>query len=329
MKLRSLAAALLTAAVIQLTAYADTYDSITVDNSPNTGDTFTVSININSDDNIGYFQSSIEYDDSVIEYVGGDAVGGGGILTLNTFPVVSPDMIQCTLTFRAIDAGECSISLTNSYVFSPDGEVLSQPSSSASIYVGGESAQNEETVLLEESSAAPQSEEVQPTETSVTAAAETEVMDDAPSDEAGGQPCLIQLTCTAGLLDPVFSPDVYDYTVYADNSAETAQLNGTAADITDTVFYTGSDELSEGSNMRTVTVTSSDGRTAVYNINIIRAAPDENNRSARSDKTTSSAASVHDKYKDFLNPALAIVLVTLVVALFIVIYWVRGIIRKK
>ena len=50
----------------------------------------------------------------------------------------------------------------------------------------------------------------------------------------------------------------------------------------------------------------------------------------KSDKNSSSKKeSTEDKYKRLLNPALAIILVTLIVALFIVINWTMKLGKKK
>lgn len=327
MKLRAFPALLLTAALFPLTACADTYDSITVDGTTNAGDTFTVGINVYSDESIGYMQTSVEYDDSVIEYVGGDAVGGGGFLTLNAFPVVSPDTVECQLTFVAVGEGDCTVSLSNGYVFSTDGIVLSQPSAVAYVHVDDYGGEYEETGSPDESLAVPSPEYTEENDSSAETEAVTPSTEEEPEHQASSG-TLSDLSCTAGLLTPAFSPDVFEYTVYAAYSAESAQLSGTASDDNDVISYTGSDELAVGSNLRTVTVTSADGSSTVYTVNVIRAASDESGSDEK--KVNSAPAStINDIYKDTLNPALGIILVTLVVALFIVLYWLRGLFKKK
>ena len=131
MKISTFGTALAAAALFQLTAYADTTDTITVSGTPAVGETFTVNIRIESDSDIGYLNSSLEYDDSVIEFSGGDAWGGGGLITINSFPGEDSGVLDCALTFTAVGEGDSNITLTNGYVFSIDGTVLEQPDSSA------------------------------------------------------------------------------------------------------------------------------------------------------------------------------------------------------
>ena len=139
---------------------------------------------------------------------------------------------------------------------------------------------------------------------------------------------LTELTCDAGNLTPDFKYDVFEYTVYADSSAERAELTGTPAAFSDVVTYSSGGELNFGNNIRTVTVTAEDGTENVYTVNIIRA--EQEVKENKTEKKDSAAPKTeHDKYKDMLNPALAIVLVTLIVSLFIVLSWIKGLGKNK
>ena len=87
------------ASALVITAHAETYDSISVSDTPSAGDNFTVTVSISSDSDIGYLQSTLEYDESVIEFVSGDAMGGGGIVNVKGFPTDDAKSVSCVLTF--------------------------------------------------------------------------------------------------------------------------------------------------------------------------------------------------------------------------------------
>jgi len=325
MKISTFGTALAAAALFQLTAYADTTDTITVSGTPAVGETFTVNIRIESDSDIGYLNSSLEYDDSVIEFTGGDAWGGGGLITINSFPGEDSGVLDCALTFTAVGEGDSNITLTNGYVFSIDGTVLEQPDSSASVHVAAanEDVQDDESEIQDDSSAY----ENIPNDTTVSEAPEETVTEAPQYQQPVVQGYLIGLTCTAGELSPEFTYDNFEYTVNADSSCETAELNATAAAFSDTVSISGSGELDYGENILTATVTAEDGTVNVYTVKVIRA---EDDGAKKSDKNSSSKKeSTEDKYKRLLNPALAIILVTLIVALFIVINWTMKLGKKK
>ena len=328
MKISTFGTALAAAALFQLTAYADTTDTITVSGTPAVGETFTVNIRIESDSDIGYLNSSLEYDDSVIEFTGGDAWGGGGLITINSFPGEDSGVLDCALTFTAVSEGDSNITLTNGYVFSIDGTVLEQPASGTSVHVAAanEDVQddtNDESEIQDDSSAY----ENIPNDTTVSEAPEETVTEEPQYQQPVVQGYLIGLTCTAGELSPEFTYDNFEYTVNADSSCETADLNATAAAFSDTVTISGGGELDYGENILTATVTAEDGTVNVYTVKVIRA---EDDGAKKSDKKSSSKKeSTEDKYKRLLNPALAIILVTLIVALFIVINWTMKLGKKK
>ncbi|MBE6868538.1 MAG: hypothetical protein E7494_07200 [Ruminococcus albus] len=325
MKISTFGTALAAAALFQLTAYADTTDTITVSGTPAVGETLTVNIRIESDSDIGYLNSSLEYDDSVIEFTGGDAWGGGGLITINSFPGEDSGVLDCALTFTAVGEGDSNITLTNGYVFSIDGTVLEQPDSSVSVHVAAanEDVEDDESEIPDDSSAY----ENIPNDTTVSEAPEETVTEEPQYQQPVVQGYLIGLTCTAGELSPEFTYDNFEYTVNADSSCETAELNATAAAFSDTVSISGGGELDYGENILTATVTAEDGTVNVYTVKVIRA---EDDGAKKSDKNSSSKKeSTEDKYKRLLNPALAIILVTLIVALFIVINWTMKLGKKK
>ncbi|MBO4865372.1 MAG: cadherin-like beta sandwich domain-containing protein [Ruminococcus sp.] len=330
MKISTFGIAIAAAALMQLTAFADTTDSIIINGTPAVGENFTVTVKIESDSDIGYLNSSLEYDDSVIEFTSGDAWGGGGLITLYSFPGEDSGVIDCVLNFTAVGEGDSSITLTNGYVFSTDGSVLAQPASSASVHVEGTAEDtppdtNDSADVPDDTSAY----ENVPTDPTESEAADdtTDIPQQTQLQQPVVQGYLIGLTCTAGELSPEFSYDTFEYTVNADSSCETADLTATAAAFSDTVTISGGGELDYGENILTATVTAEDGTVNTYTVKVIRAKDDNGNKS---DKNNSSKKdSTEDRYKKLLNPALAIILITLIVALFIVINWTMKLGKKK
>ena len=339
MKLKTLFCTAVLAAVMQISAQADTFDGIYVSETPSVGDTFTVTVRIDSDSYIGSLNSSLEYDDDIIEFIGGDAVGGGGIITVQTFPDDKTTTLLCDLTFKAINEGTCSLSLSNGYVFSADGIVLCETSAATSIDIAGNTETQTATDDSEVQPSASQKDssnddnrESSSQEVLPPAETESESPETDPNAENLTQPVvqgyLIDLKCSAGALSPGFSYDIFDYTVYADASAEKAELSATAAAFSDVVTISGDEDLKVGSNIFTVKVSAEDGTENLYTVNVIR---EKNNGSSKKADIGSSDIdnNKHDKLKDMLNPALAIILIVLVVSLFIVINWTLSLGKKK
>ncbi|SFC99543.1 cadherin-like beta sandwich domain-containing protein [Ruminococcus albus] len=328
MKISALGIAIAAAALMQLTAYADTTDTISVNSTPAVGENFTVTVRIESDSDIGYLNSSLEYDDSVIEFTGGDAWGGGGLITLYSFPGEDSGVIDCVLNFTAIDEGDSALTLTNGYVFSTDGSVLEQPASSASVHVD---AAVEDTPDTNDSADVPDDAstyENVPTDSTASESTDdtTNITEEPQVQQPVVQGYLIGLTCTAGELSPEFSYDTFEYIVNADSSCETAELNATAAAFSDMVTISGGGELDYGENIITATVTAEDGTVNTYTVKVIRSKGENGDKNDNSSRT---GESTEDRYKKLLNPALAIILITLIVALFIVINWTMKLGKKK
>ncbi|MBQ8965280.1 cadherin-like beta sandwich domain-containing protein [Ruminococcus sp.] len=344
MKLKTIACTLAAAALMQMTAAADTIETLNVPSSQITGDTFPVQITINSDQNIGYMQAVLNYDDSIIEFVDGDAVGGGGAITVNTFPMSNPDQIDCVLNFRAVGEGYSDITLGNGYVFSPDGIVLAELNSTASVEVISDQPQQPDDAEDKDTPDAPaetvsQETESKPeddsSEAAVTSApdesvhesqAETQPETSQPEAAVVPKGYLASLSCDAGVLDPAFSYDVFAYTVYVDSDTENVKFNAVPSDTNDVITYSSDGKLDHGKNVRKITVTSDEGTETVYTVTVFR---DEEGADSSSKSDSSDGKTERDKFKDLLNPALAIILVTLVVALFIVIMWIKSLGKNK
>lgn len=283
------------------------------------GQEFAVSITFSADSNIGSVQATLNYDDSVVEFVSGDnASGGGGVLTVNGFPDEPSAEVTFEFSFRTLAQGTAAFDLTNCAVYSPESDLIGAPTAYANVTVGGDKVE---------------------TTTEVTTTSKPEETTEETGKTSEGIPdkgVLTSLTVDKGELTPAFAYNVYDYKVYVDNSVDNVEIEGTTASPSDYIWYTGTSECVVGENVRTISVTDVDGNKTTYTITIIRAAADgetvqtetaDESAVKKSDSSSLSSSETDDpmeSYKKLLNPALAIVLVVLVIALFVVIIWIRG-----
>lgn len=308
-----------------------------------TGEDFTVSVTFSAEDNIGSVQSQLTYDDNLIEFVSSDnASGGGGTLTVNGFPSAEDDEVTFSFTFVGVSEGTARLDIENCAIYSYDGSLLGSPTAYANVTVSGggasTTADNTVTSAKEEN---PEKTTKKTTTAAEKTTSENESAVEKPQTGIPDKGVLTALTVDNGTLTPEFAYNVYDYTVYVDHSVDNVEIEGTTASLSDYIWYTGTSECQVGSNVRTITVTDVDGNSTTYTVTIIRAEEGETvtepERSDKSDsskvrkKVSSSAASsdAMEKYRDILNPALGIALAVLVIALVVIVIWIRGQFRKK
>ena len=302
---------------------ADDAEIIVPKDGVSTGEQFKISITFSANENIGTVQSSLAYDDSLMQFISSDnASGGGGILNVNGFPDKQSNKYTIDFIFMGLQSGSANISLVNCAVLSPDGKILSTPTAQAEIKISGESAA---TTLIQSKT------ETTSVSTTTTKSATTS------GTTAKGMPSegvLKSLTVDHGTLEPAFAYNIYNYTVKVENSVTNVEIEGETASLSDYIWYTGKSECAVGKNVRTITVTDKSGKETTYTINIIRAAKGETFASEETKTTvskkraeSSELSSVQDgmeKYRQLLNPALAIVLIILVIALAVVVFWIKG-----
>ncbi len=353
--LKGLAAFITAAAavsVFSLTAYADTGAAIECDKNVANGELFKVEVTINSDEDIGLLSANLSYNEEVIEFVDGDGSGGGGHINVQGFPDTDPQILTLTLYFQAVGQGDSQLMLQNAYVFSPEGIVIGNPGVSANVTVTGEVEVTTADIVLETepttdtttetqptATEAPETAPVQTNEPAVTQAPEetetvAESTETEPTSDVPLQGVLVSLTVDHGKLVPDFSYDVYDYTVNVGYEVDNVEIEGVTASPYDYIWYEGSSECAVGENIRTITVTDSNGISTAYTVRIIRAeegqavSEEESSEVTKDSSAASSRKDNSEKYKKTLNPALAIVLIVLVVSLVIIIMWTVGRFKK-
>lgn len=315
------------------------------DGAVNVGENFTISLTFYASENIGNVQTTLAYDDSVVEFVSSDnASGGGGILTVNGFPDSSSDQVTFSFTFRGIKEGVASMNLMDCRIYSAQGDLIGSPTAYANITVADLGTGEGDNSKPETTSQTKQEDERQKqTQTSESSSQSR--------NEIPQKGVLTSLTVSSGELTPAFAYNIYNYTVYVDNSVTNVQIDAQTADYSDYIWYTGTEECQVGENIRTITVTDVEGNETVYTINIIRAQgendqvqtqaqtetsqqeqysqpqTDDSKEQKQSEKSSSSNEKNEDameKYKDILNTALVMILIVLLIALVVIVVWIRG-----
>lgn len=313
---------LLTAFVIMTTlfsfsAFATGNAEFSIPKSVAAGSDFSVSVKVSADKDIGFVTAMLTYDDTVAQFSSSDnASGGDGIINLKGFPDDVSKELTFNINFKAIKNGDCKMNLTNCFVTSPEGDQIGSPTAYATVTVTG----------------------------GQTVSSSSKDSQDSGIIGSPTQGCLKSLTVSEGVLKPDFSYDIYDYRVNVDADVETCEIEGVTANETDYIWYTGSDYLAVGDNIRTVKVTDKDGYSHVYTVIITRAAlPSSQDEEDSSDELVSEVSAADSsnsdnsssliivddedgmaKYRKILTPALIIILIALIIALVVLVVWLKN-----
>ncbi len=327
---------LMTLFLLPIKAHAEAHGYFYIpDGAVPSGEEFTVSVQFTADSNIGTVQAAVTYDESCMQFISGDGTsGGGGILTIRDFPSEESSEMTLDLKFKALKESSSQLNLTNASILSPDGESLSHSVTAYATVTIGAGTQN------------------------------TDSSDNGSSSQPSGEltAVLSSLTIENGELRPAFSPGIYNYTVTVPHDLITFEMEGVTADETDTIWYEGALYLVDGMNQRTITVTSADGKTSnVYTVNIYREYGEDSeseesytsetdeydseyeeiseaeNDSTEIDSITDSVApafsddgrSGMDDLRDRLMPALYVAMAVILLAVIILIVWIRTKIKNK
>lgn len=294
------------------------------------GDEFTVTAEFTASENIGTVSASVSYNEDQIEFISSDnASGGGGIININGFPESPSASMTVELHFRALREGSARLDLVNGSVMTPDGISLSNAITAyATVTIGPE---------------APQSESGSSDSESVSSPSEPKAV-------------LSALNIPTGELKPAFSPGIYDYTVTVPHDVDTFEMEGVTGSETDTIWYEGAVYLYDGANVQTITVTSADGLVSnVYTVTIYREPaedteeeyetdsaeePEEAEQTVSETAVTSAESKAPisdiddgktgmDDLRDKLMPALCVAMAVIVLAVIILIFWIRSKSKNK
>ncbi len=225
-------------------------------NSISVGDTVTVNVYISSDEAIGY-GVAVSYDSSVLEYIGGADGGGGGTVSIVYEGDGSSTSYSRSISFRAISSGNSSIS-TSSYA----GGIYGWVSGSISASYGSSSVAVASTSTTEK----PSTTEAPVTTTEPT----TEDTTEATTEEEDDGKCFLKsLSISPGTLEPAFSSRTTSYFVQVDEDVTAIDVNAVAEYSSSRVSVSGASSISQGENHITITVTSENGATKNYYIQVM------------------------------------------------------------
>lgn len=194
------------------------------------GQNVTVSITYSSSVGIGSFDTAVQYDSSVLEYVSSnDAVNGGaGMLKVSYFATsMSPDKTYTVkLNFKTKATGSSKVSVSTNLICDDNDQSLGTPSGSVTVNV-----QN-------------------------------------PSLSSNAD--LTELYISSGSLSPAFSSSVTSYNIVIPYNVTVLTVSAETADKNAKITVEGSKNMQVGKNVRKVIVTAPNGTKKTYTLNITR-----------------------------------------------------------
>lgn len=217
----------------------------------NVGDTVTATISV-SGSNISAYTIYVSYSSGILSYSSGSGMvsGGGGTATISGTGAGS-----VSITFTAISSGTASISTYGDDAWSIDAAPLSISHAGVNV-----------TVSSPSSTEAPSTTEAPITTTEST----TEDTTEATTEEEDDEECLLKsLSISPGTLEPAFSPHTTSYFVQFEENVTAIDVNAIAKYSSSRVNVSGASSISQGENHITITVTSENGATKNYYIQVM------------------------------------------------------------
>lgn len=215
------------------------------------GDTVTVTVTVSCDSAIGSYSMGVTYNPAVIEYVSGSGSGGGGTVNIAGYGDGSATSSSATLTFKAVGNGSSSISTAGGEVYNWNEEAAALSGGSASVSV---------TTATSSGGGS--------TSGGNTSGGGSTTADDSGESDVSGNAKLASLQISPGSLSPAFSANTTKYTTKVEMDVTKLVVSATPADSGAKVSVSGNNNLKDGSNKVTITVTAASGATKSYVINV-------------------------------------------------------------
>ena len=230
-------------------AFAATSTVAISDDSPEVGDSFTVTVYY-SGDSFGSVDGALTYDASVLRYedsTAQQANGGNGEVSFSHYQTSGDNSMAITFYFTVIASGSSSVTAVSSDIYNYDGQSLGGDSASAAFTVPGGGGNTQQENQNDD-------EEETPREKSSNAN-------------------LTSLTTASGSLTPAFSSDVTSYTVTTSATETDISVLFDLADANATWDVSGSREFTGDEVTRVITITAEDGTKKEYTIKFVRNKP--------------------------------------------------------
>lgn len=219
------------------------------------GDIFTVVCQVSSSEPFVDTTFTIEYDDSIMQFIkGGKKVSGGyGELLVNSFGN-STETYEKTFSLQFMGKGSGSGLVYvkgTADVTDAEGSNFSVSSNRLSIHVSKKGQK-------------PEADRQQPDRAVVT-----------PAPVKSGKNRLEKMTTTAVSMTPEFSPDVMEYSAVVDCDTDTLYFTMQPEDELARIKVSGNEKLKEGMNQVSIRVTAENGKERIYRIAVNRETADE------------------------------------------------------
>lgn len=200
-------------------------------------DTFIVTLTAESSAGISGFQTYVAYDTTMLELTdtGRHVSGGDGLIFISDLDG-DEQIRDYHMKFRALSAGETEVYISDTIY----------------MYSGSDSQQmsvSKNTLKLN--------------------------IGQQQTVKAGSDKNLASLNVSQGELVPAFDPKVLEYQVNVSSEVDMLYIDAKAKLKACTVKITGNDNLQEGDNLATVSVTGKDGSQKIYNIHIKKMTKEE------------------------------------------------------
>ncbi|MBQ3512288.1 MAG: cadherin-like beta sandwich domain-containing protein [Lachnospiraceae bacterium] len=217
------------------------------------GETVTLTVRLNSDVEIGSYQVTLAYDSSLLEYVGGEANGGAGTLTVSNYLDTPKKNVSFDLKFKGLATGTAKVETT-------DGMVVAYST-------------------MDGMSFTHQGVKVEVTASSGTASTQEGTDDNGNTEEPSNlseDASLYSLAVSPGSISPAFHKDTTQYQVNVEEDVEELVVSAVANDTDATVTVNGNKNLTNDVNQVTIIVTAPSGNKKTYTLSVVKGDAGEN-----------------------------------------------------
>ena len=231
------------------------------------GESFVVTITAQSAAGVGGFQTYVAYDTSMLELVdtGKHVTGSDGLIYISDMKKGNKQMREYHVTFKALQPGDTEVYISDA------------------VYMYA-STTNEQMSVSKNTLQLHLAEKKQKTTSQVG---------------------LTSLKVNEGTLTPEFDRNITKYALDVSSATDMVYIDAKAKLKTDTVKIVGNENLKEGENIATITVTAKNGTTKTYTLQINKATKQEENLK-QEEQQVKEAENTEDENQDKSEAALTI-----------------------
>ena len=230
------------------------------------GDSVTVTVSLNCDSTLGAYSYSLTYDSDILEYTSGSGYGGSGTVTYAGYGDGNSSSAYATFSFSAIGSGDVYIQTSNADVYTWGEKSCSISNAGASISVLSNNTEPETTEEQTEVTTEAQTTE---SENTSTEQPDTEETSEDTTEETASTCLLSKLSVNPGKLTPVFSKNVFDYSIEVPFDTKQLNIEALPENENAAVDIAGNSNFEPGKEYSVeITVTSDDESKQLYTIKV-------------------------------------------------------------